>query len=63
MMNNKKSIFILLVAIYLGYEYYNVIVPGYLEYLEVDPILFRFREIFVKNLFRIVFIKTFITLK
>ena len=54
MLFNKISVLVILVAAFVGYEYYQVEVPSFVDYLEWDPVRFKFNEIGKKYFFKIV---------
>ena len=51
---NKKSLFFISVAIVVGVEYYRVETPSFVDYLEMNPIKFKFNEIGKKYFFKLV---------
>ena len=53
---SKKSLFLILVAVFVGVEYYHVEEPSFVSYLQMNPIKFRFNEIAKKYSFKLVVI-------
>ena len=53
---SKKSLLLILVAVFVGFEYDHVEEPSFVSYLEMNPIKFKLNEIAKKYSFKLVII-------